>query len=577
MKFSQLYVKTKKNIDQEIDSANARYLEQGGFIDRVMAGVYTFLPLGIRVLQKIENIIRREMDKIGVEIFMPAIVPTDLWDITHRRQTVDVLFQVNGANPSSVKKNPATYILNSTHEEVITPLAKKYIQSYKDLPAAYYQIQTKFRNEARPKSGLLRAREFRMKDLYSFHVSEQDLLDYYHNVAKQAYIEIYKKLGIGDSTVIALASGGDFTKENSHEFQTICESGEDTLFYDAKQDIYYNKEIAPSRAPVVDWDVEAKPMEEIYGEHITGMDALVDFLKVPAEKCMKTVIYETDDMRVIAAGIRGCYEINELKLKQIVDCKSLQLASEETIKRVTGAEIGYAGVVNLADEVEVFIDDSLEDAVNFECGGNKTYYHNINVNWDVDVKKPAVFYDFKVAQRGDLNPQTGSVYDVFTASEVGNIFPLMKKFSEPHGLSFIDQIGVQQPVYMGCYGIGSSRVMGVIVEKYHDDKGIIWPKQVAPYTIHLLSIGKDETVIEHADALYHQLLKHGIEVLYDDRLISPGQKLADADLIGIPLRILLSPRTLEKGDVEWKERSQQDAHPVPINEVVLRVIDWIRA
>ncbi|QQS43548.1 hypothetical protein IPM65_05345 [Candidatus Roizmanbacteria bacterium] len=416
MLYSKLFPKPQKQ-GKEYDSVNATYLQNGGFIHQTMAGVYSYLPLGMKVLSKIEQIVRSEMDKIGQEVLMPSIVPTKLWEDTKRLEVVDVLFKVNGANKISRERNDAEYILNPTHEEVVTPLAKLFTSSYKELPFAVYQIQTKFRNEPRAKSGILRGREFRMKDLYSFHTSEEDLLDYYDNIAKPAYINTFKRLGLGESTVIALASGGDFTEKYSHEFQTLCETGEDTLYYDKEEDVYYNKEVVK----------------------------------------------------------------------------------------------------------------------------------------DLD------------------NPK----YEIVKAAEVGNIFPLNTKFSEALDFTYTDESGDRKLVYMGCYGIGTSRVMGVLVEKFHDEKGIIWPIQVAPYHVHLVTLDlTDARVKEKAFALYQKLQNEGIEVLFDDREdVRPGAKFADADLIGIPVRLVISKRTEDK--IEWKKRNEKDAKIISVTDAIKQLKDLV--
>lgn len=411
MRYDQLFLKTTKDA-KEFDSVNATLLQKGGFISQTMAGVYTFLPLGWRVLSKIENIVREEMDTIAAEIFMPAISPRTLWETTKRADTIDVLLQATPANEASKNHNDAEYILNCTHEELITPIAKKVKQSYRDFPFAVYQIQTKFRNEERPKSGILRGREFRMKDLYSFHTSDEDRTAFYER-AKEVYMNVFNRLGIGEKTVIALASGGDFTSDYSHEFQTRCESGEDEIYYDEKNDTYYNKEVAP------------------------------------------------------------------------------------------------------------------EDVV---------------------------------AQN-----------NVFAASEVGNIFPLGTKFTSAFEYTFTDNEGKAQPIYMASYGIGTSRVMGVIVENSHDDAGIIWPQAIAPFTVYLANLHpNDEETTARAEALYKQLTDAGVDVLYDDRKdAGPGQKLADADLIGVPWRAVVSQRNADT--IELKQRTAKEASLVSIEEVLTAV------
>lgn len=566
MKYSQLHTKTEK-VGKEYDSINATLLIKGGFIDQTMAGVYSYLPLGFRVLSKIEQIVREEMNLIASEVLMPALSPKQLWEQTDRFEKVDVLMTAQGGNKASKFKNSTEYVLNSTHEEVITPIVQKFNGSYKDLPVALFQIQSKFRNEPRAKSGLLRGREFRMKDLYSFHACEEDFKAYYE-LAKTAYRSVFQRVGLGDETVFALASGGDFTNDYSHEFQTKCDSGEDTIFYEETTDTYYNKEVAPSKAPALTPDPTQLPLEEVETKGITGMEALVNYLKIPAEKCVKTMIYVADRDRVVVAAVRGSYEINEIKLQKVLACEQLVLASAEKVKQVTGAVLGYAGIINLPENIELIVDDSVEDMSNFECGANKDDYHFINVNWGRDLTKPDKFYDIKVAQPGDLNPKSGEMMQYFAASEVGNIFPLGTKFSKAFNYTYTDQEGNEQLLYMGCYGIGTSRLMGLLVEKFHDDRGIIWPEAVAPFNAHLVSLpGGDLS----AEQVYQHLTEAGVDVLWDDRDVSAGEKFSDADLIGCPIRLVVSGKT--QNDVEWKRRSSSESELISLEEVTNRLLD----
>lgn len=565
MKYSQQPFRTSKTVSSELSSKNARLLIKAGFIHQEIAGVYTFLPLGLKVLNKIEQIVREEMDKVAAEILMTSLAPREKWLQSGRLETVDVLMKTQGANKASLTKNSTEYILGSTHEEIVTPLVQEFVKSYRDLPTAVYQIQTKFRNEPRAKSGLLRCREFRMKDAYSFHTSEADLKKYYETM-KQVYMRIFERVGIGKDTVIALASGGDFTSDFSHEFQTICEAGEDTLFISKKADLIFNREVAEAQAPALhDQDEKMKPMEEVKGVGMIGVEELCEFLHIKIEKTTKTLLFENEKGQVIAAAVRGGYDIDEGKLKKITDSKELKLASAEIVKKVTKAEVGYAGVLNLPDSVQVYFDESTKNRKNFECGANRTDYHTINVNWERDIPVPAQFYDFKVAKEGDIHPATGEVYEVVKACEVGNIFPLYTKFSKAFGFHPVDEKGQEQDVYMGCYGVGTSRLLGVMVEKYADEKGIVWPIQVAPFHVHLIDLGQTEK----AQAIYHQLQKAGIEVLWDDRDVRAGEKFADADLIGIPHRLVVSAKTGEQ--VEWKERTSQEAKLVSLEEVIQKI------
>ncbi len=568
MKYSKLFGKTRK-LDKKYDSKSVEYLVRGGFIDQIMAGGYTFLPLGLRVMLKIEGIVREEMDKIGSELLMPSIVPTEIWKQTGRFDTIDVLFKVVGANDISLERNSTEYVLNPTHEDVVTPIAKKFNVSYKDFPFAVYQIQTKFRNEVRPKTGLLRTREFRMKDLYSFHTSEDDLKSYY-DVAREAYEKVFNRVGLGPDTYYTAASGGDFTEDFSHEFQTRLETGEDLVFRVTSTNECFNKEIAPSLAKEIEQDVELKEMKEVFGEGIIGVDELCDFMGIRPDQTTKTLIFESEK-GVIVASVRGDYEVNELKLKKVAGVETLKLASDEVVERVTGAKVGYAGIHNLPDDVLTFFDDSISNLVNFETGGNKTHYHLANVNWGRDITKPDSFYDVKVAKEGDLFPGTKEVYEVFKASEVGNIFPLNTKFTDAVKYTFTDIDGKQKPIFMGSYGIGISRLVGVIAEKFNDDKGIIWPIGIAPYDVEIITLGSEDAINE-GRKLYEQLIESGVDVMWDDReSVSAGAKFADSDLIGIPVRIVVSDRSMQNGGYEFKLRSEKEAEIISSDVIIDKV------
>ncbi len=564
MKYSKMPFKTNKLISREIVSKNASLLMRAGFIHQEIAGVYTFLPLGLRVLTKIEKIIRDEMDKIGIELLMTSLAPIDNWITTKRFDSVDVLMKTTPANEKAKAKNTTEYVLSPTHEDMVTPLVQDFVKSYKEFPVAVYQIQTKYRNEPRAKSGLLRCREFRMKDLYSFHTSEEDLKQYYEK-ARDAYWNVFEKLGLGRSTsYLTLASGGDFTEDYSHEFQTICDAGEDIIFHVKSKNLTFNREVAPSKAPVLDQsDEELKPMQEVEGKGIIGVEELAKYLKIPVESTTKTIFFEDENGEVIAAGVRGGYDINEEKLIKITGAKSLILASAETVRKVTKAEVGYAGLLNLPKDVRIYMDESMKDRRNFEMGANKTHYHSINVNFGRDIDEPSEFYDFKTAKEGDLYPETGEKYEVYKVAEIGNIFPLNTKFSKAFGFYFTDNEGKEKPIYMGSYGLGSSRVMGVMVEKFSDDNGLVWPKNVAPFDVHLISIKSNEK----AEEVYKRLQDAGVEVLYDDREdVSAGNQFADADLIGIPVRLVVSAKSGDK--IEWKSRTDKESELLTFDEVL---------
>lgn len=559
MRLSHIFTKTQKNAPANESARNAQLLIQAGYIHKEMAGVYAYLPLGLRVLEKIKQVVREEMDEIGgQEVMMTALQPRELWEKTDRWDDtkVDNWFKTKLSNGSELG-------VGLTHEEPVVDALLDYINSYKDLPIYIYQIQTKFRNELRAKSGLLRGREFIMKDMYSFALNQKQHEEIYERVA-EAYHKVYQRLGLGESTFRVKADGGIFTERFSDEFQTISPIGEDTLFKVPSTGEYFNEEVAPSQAPAVDLNEEEKPIQDVEGKGIIGVAELAKFLNIPVEKTTKTMLYQTDDGRIVAAAVRGGYDVNEIKLRKVIGAKSLRLADEKTVKRVTGAEVGYAGLINLADEVEIVVDESCANRTNFEMGSNKTDSHSINVNWGRDLPEPKEFVDIKVAQKGDLYPETDEIYEVFNAVEVGNIFPLESKYSDALGLYYTDEKGQQQSIVMGCYGIGVSRLMGVIAEHFSDDKGLCWPEVVAPAKVQIVSLSANE----QADKIYKELRAAGVEVIYDDRDLRAGEKFADADLLGVPYKLVVSKRSLESGQYELTNRGSGETVNLSVEEVV---------
>lgn len=554
MRQTQLFTKTLREAPAEEVATNAKLLIQAGYLQKVMAGAYAYLPLGLRVLKKIEQIIREEMNAIGgQELLMTTLQDPSLWKKTNRwnDEVVDNWFK------SELKNGNEVGIAN-THEEPIVEMLKQYVNSYRDIPFSVYQFQTKFRNELRAKSGIMRVREFIMKDLYSFSSSEEEFKEFYEKCAA-AYLKIFERVGIGEQTYRTVAAGGSFTTGYTDEFQTITDAGEDIIFYSKTDDTYYNQEVVVSQAPKVNsLDEVELEMKDVLGEGMIGVEELAKFLDIPVEKTTKTLLYETDTGQVVAVAVRGGYQVSEAKVRKELGCQSIRLASPDTVNRVTGAEVGYAGMLNLPSEVVQLWDESTDSRVNFEMGANKTDYHTINVNFGRDIPKPDTFYDLKVANVGDIDPKTGEVFETHKAVEVGNIFPLGTKYTEALGLSITDADGNKQPIIMGSYGIGLGRLLGAVVEVHHDDKGIIWPETVAPYKYHLVSLGESEAVKKAADDLYVELEQAGEEVLYDDRNQSIGVKLSDTDLLGLPVRIVVSEKSLEQGGFEVKRRNQNE-------------------
>lgn len=563
MKMTHLVTKTSKTVPADEIAHNAQLLIQAGYVHKEMAGAYAYLPLGLRVIDKIKQVVREEMDAAGgQELLMTTLQPRDIWEKTNRwsDDVVDNWFKTKLL--SGVELG-----VGLTHEEPVVDAVKPYISSYKDLPVSVYQIGNKFRNERRAKSGLLRGREFIMKDLYSFSKDQAEHDEVYERFAA-AYHKVYDRLGIGDITFRVKADGGIFTTRYSDEFQTLSPIGEDLLFHVPNTDRYYNQEVAPSRAPLKDQASEQLPMEEKLTPGVVGVEQLAHELGVNVENTVKTMIY-TIDGDVVAVAVRGDYEVNEIKLRMALGAKHVALADAETIEKVTGAKVGFAGLIGLPEEVRVVVDDSVEPLVNFEIGANKTDYHNVNVNWDRDLQRPDTFYDVKDAKLGDLDPETGVAYETVTAIEAGNIFPLESKYTDALDAYYLDENGKRQSVIMGCYGIGISRVMGIIAEHFADDKGLCWPSNIAPYTISLVSIGGKGK--EEADRLYAELLEKRMEVLYDDRDERPGTKFADSELIGIPYRVTVSDRGIEAGTYEFTVRSTGETTVLTRDELLAKL------
>lgn len=561
MKRTELFTKTRKNAPADEVARNAQLLIRAGFIHKEMSGVYAYLPLGLRVIENIKQIVREEMNALGgQELAMTTLQPRDIWEKTDRWDDakVDNWFKTKLANGTELG-------VGLTHEEPVVDVLSDYVNSYKDLPLSVYQIGPKFRNELRAKSGLLRGREFLMKDMYSFSRTQDEHEKIYEKTAS-AYHKVYERLGIGDITFRVKADGGIFTERYSDEFQTISSVGEDTLFQVPETDVFYNEEVAPSKAPSVDVSEEEKPLQEIEGKDVIGVEALAKFLNIPVEKTTKTMLYQTDDGRLIAAVVRGGYDVNIIKLRKVVDAKTLNLASEDTVKRVTGAEVGYAGLLNLPKDITVVVDESCSNRVNFEMGSNKTHSHTINVNWGRDIPIPNEFHDIKIAIKGDIDPETGKQYVLSRAVEVGNIFPLETKYTDALDVYFTDDKGQKQPIIAGCYGIGISRLMGVIAEHFADDKGLVWPENTAPFKVYLVQIGD---TAEQSQAVYEALQNAGITVLWDDRDERPGTKFADAELIGLPHRVVVSDKL--DGQVEYQPRTSSEHELLTIEALLAKL------
>ncbi len=559
MRISKLFGKTQREIPAEADTVSHRLLLRAGMISQVAAGIYSYLPLAWRVLRKIENIIRDEMNQAGgQELTMPVLQPLEPWQETGRARALGkILFTLTDRRERQL-------VLGPTHEEVVTQLVSRHVQSYRDLPLLLYQIQTKFRDEPRPRGGLIRVREFTMKDLYSFDIDEAGL-DLSYNKMLQAYRNIFDRCSL--PTVLVEADSGAIGGKDSHEFMFLTESGEDQIIYCPKCDYAANTEKARSVKDAIEGG-EPLSAEEVATPGKYSIEAVAKFLDVPQSHTIKAVFYVADGELVFVV-IRGDLEVNETKLKNALHCNELRMATEEEVIEV-GIVPGYASPVGTKG-TKVVADNSITSGTNFVAGGNKPDTHLKNVNYPRDFKAD-IIADIALAHAGDGCPRCGDKLLSAQAIELGHIFKLGTFISETLGALFIDADGVSQPIVMGCYGIGSGRLLAAAIEQNHDDKGIIWPLAIAPYHIYLCPLYREDSkVSEVAENLYAQLQAEGLEVLFDDRQESPGVKFNDADLLGIPLRVTVSPRTLEKDSVEIKARPEKESQLVPLSEAVARL------
>jgi len=559
MRFSKLFGKTLRQAPAEAESVSHQLLLRAGMIAQEAAGIYSYLPLGWRVLKKIENVIREEMDKAGgQELMLPVLQPFELWQQSGRY----VSFGKSLFTLTDRKEH--TLALGPTHEEVITDLVHRYVQSYRELPLLLYQIQTKLRDEPRPRGGLLRVREFIMKDLYSFDADEAGLDESYQKMS-QAYRDIYARLGL--PALMVEADSGAIGGKDSHEFMVLTEGGEDEIIrcsncgYAANVDkAQFVKKKSHAEAPL--------SLEEIATPETKTIDEVAGFVGVPTNQTLKAVFYFADG-EFIFVIIRGDLEVNETKLRNALKCSELRLATEGEVNEA-GLVAGFASPIGVKG-VKVVADDSITSGSSFIAGANKPGYHFRNANYPRDFQVDLIA-DIALAQSGDSCLKCGGELSSPRGIEVGHVFKLGTFISERFGASFLDNDGTSRPIVMGCYGIGLGRLLAAIVEQSHDDKGIIWPLSVAPYQVYLCPLHLDKpAVTPTAEKIYQELQKEGIEVLFDDRDDSPGVKFNDADLLGIPLRLTLSPRTLQSQSVEAKWRTEKEAGLLPLENLVVQV------
>ncbi len=565
MRWSNTFIPTLKEDPADAEVVSHKLLVRAGMIRQVSRGIYDYLPLALRVIRKVENIVREEMDRAGAqELLLPIASPAELWQESGR-------WEVYGKELVRFKdRHERDFCLGPTHEEVVTDLVRRVVRSYREIPLNLYQIQIKFRDEVRPRFGLMRGREFIMKDAYSFHADIEDCRREYDNMF-QTYKRIFTRCGLKFRPVEADtgAIGGTL----SHEFQVLADSGEDAIVSCNHCEYAANvtkAEVKTERLSARNLKESSPPLKKVATPGKKSVAEVAEFLSLPPDRFVKTLIYKIDQGELVAVLVRGDHEVNELKLKAALDCQEATLAGEAEVERATRLTPGFLGPIGL--KLRVVADRAVQGLRGAATGANEANHHYVEVDQERDFT-PSAFADLRLAVAGDPCPRCdqGSL-EFYRGIEVGQIFYLGKKYSEQMGATYLDAEGREQPIEMGCYGIGISRMLAAAVEQNYDANGIIWPMAIAPLHVLLLPINYQEKALrEVVDALYHDLSKRGLEVLLDDRDERPGVKFKDADLVGIPLRVTVGAKGLEKGCVELRWRREGKTEEVPVGEAAAKI------
>ena len=560
MRLSQFHLATVKEVPADAEIASHRLMLRAGMIRRLASGLYTWSPLGLRVLRKVEHIVREEMDRAGaIEMLMPSIQPKELWEETGR-------WEKFGGQLLKIKdRKQQEYCYGPTHEEVVTDFARNELKSYKQLPVNFYQIQTKFRDEIRPRFGVMRAREFLMKDAYSFHLTQESLAETYA-VMYQAYVRIFTRLGLTFRAV--QADTGAIGGNASHEFQVLADSGEDAIAFSDGSDYAANLEKAEALAPTLARPAPATALQRVDTPTQKTIAEVSSFLKVSPQQCVKTLLVRGRD-GLVALCLRGDHEINEVKAGKLAELPDQSvLASEDEIRDATGSRPGFIGPVGLPDSIPVIVDRDAAVLADFVCGGNADGTHYTGANWDRDARITRVA-DLRNVVEGDLSPDGNGVLHIARGIEVGHVFQLGQTYAAALKASVIDETGKAQLMTMGCYGIGVSRIVAAAIEQRHDDAGILWPEAMAPWRIVVCVINPKNLpeVSAAAEALYQSLGQHGIEAALDDRGLRPGGMFADMELIGIPHRVVVSERGLAAGTLEYRAREESESRALSQDEL----------
>ena len=565
MRWSKAFIPTLKEDPADAEVVSHKLLVRAGFVRQISRGIYDYLPLSLKVIRKIETIVREEMNRAGAqELLLPIASPAELWQESGR-------WELYGKELVRFKdRHERDFCLGPTHEEVITDLVRRVVRSYREMPFNLYQIQTKFRDEVRPRFGLMRGREFIMKDAYSFHVDVEDCRREYENMF-QTYKKVFSRCGLRFRPVEADtgAIGGSL----SHEFQVLADSGEDAIVgcnqceYAANVQKAEVKRRRPAGRDLID---NSPKLQKVSTPGKKSVAEVAEYLKLPPEKFIKTLLYKTDKEELVAVLVRGDHEINELKLQTVLGCREVALANEAEVEAATQVEAGFLGPIGLP--LRTVADVSIQGMRGAVTGANEANAHYVEVDQERDFT-PAAFADLRLAVAGDPCPRCdeGSLED-YRGIEVGQVFYLGKKYSESLSATYLDAEGRERPIEMGCYGIGISRLVAAAIEQNHDSNGIIWPFSLAPFHVLLLPINyKDKAVQQVSDRLYQELQKCGLEVLLDDRDERPGVKFKDADLIGIPLRVTIGAKGLDKGCVELRWRCDGKTDDTPVDEAAQKI------
>ena len=574
MKASQSFLATLKEAPSDAEVVSHKLMVRAGLIRKLSAGVYNYLPLGLKVIRKVENIIREEMNRAGaIELLMPMIQPAELWQETGRWEKM-------GPELLRIKdRHDRDFLIQPTSEEVITDLARNEIKSYKQLPVNFYQIQTKFRDERRPRFGIMRGREFSMKDAYSFDRDAEGLKKSYQ-IMFDAYTRIFKRMGLKFRAVTA--DNGAIGGSGSQEFHVIADTGEDAIVYCPNSDYAANLEAAESLALIATRASAGQVMTKVPTPEKTNCADVAEFLNIPLEKTVKSLLFAADQENGLAKLfmllVRGDHELNEVKASKVPGMTESRFATEAEIKQACNAPAGYLGPVGVSTNVTVVADRTVANMSDFVCGANDAGHHLTGVNWGRDLPEPLVL-DIRNAVVGDPSPDGKGIVDICRGIEVGHVFQLGTRYSEAMGCTYLDQQGKAQPMVMGCYGIGVTRLLGAAIEQGHDDKGIIWPISMAPFEVVICPMGyeKSEQVKAACDQLHDELLAAGIDVILDDRNERPGAMFADWELIGAPFRVVIGDRGLADSQVEFKGRTDADSQNVPLTQIKEKVIAAVQA